>query len=143
MSYQAYQRAQTSAETPSQIEYRLFAQVTNALLDVKDKAVKDVRKMVKTARQSGLDAAIKESESIQEIPREFSQLETMVKKTNKLLTKVIIENIDIDIDQIKLLLKHVKSLNKQSKDFLSIYSDDIEFTSAIKDEPVEETAPLQ
>ena len=41
MSYQAYQRAQTSAETPSQIEYRLFAQVTNALVDVKDKAVTD------------------------------------------------------------------------------------------------------
>ena len=41
MSYQAYKRAQTSAETPSQIEYRLFAQVTNALLDVKDKPVTD------------------------------------------------------------------------------------------------------
>lgn len=37
MSYQAYQKAQTSAETPSQVEYRLFAQVTNALIDVQDK----------------------------------------------------------------------------------------------------------
>lgn len=41
MSYQAYRTAQTSAETPSQIEYRLFAQVTNALLDVQDKPVTD------------------------------------------------------------------------------------------------------
>lgn len=41
MSYQAYQKAQTSAETPSQVEYRLFAQVTNALLAVKDKDIKD------------------------------------------------------------------------------------------------------
>lgn len=32
MSYQVYQKAQQSAENPSQIEYRLFAQVTNALL---------------------------------------------------------------------------------------------------------------
>jgi len=39
MSYQAYQKAQTSAETPSQVEYRLFAQVTNALIAVKDKPV--------------------------------------------------------------------------------------------------------
>lgn len=39
MSYQAYQKAQTSAETPSQVEYRLFAQVTNALIEVKDKPV--------------------------------------------------------------------------------------------------------
>ena len=41
MSYQAYQKAQTSAETPSQVEYRLFAQVTNALIAVKDQPVTD------------------------------------------------------------------------------------------------------
>ncbi len=41
MSYQAYQKAQTSAETPSQVEYRLFAQVTNALIEVKDRNITD------------------------------------------------------------------------------------------------------
>lgn len=41
MSYQVYQRAQTSNESPSQIEYRLFAQVTNALIEVKDKSIRD------------------------------------------------------------------------------------------------------
>lgn len=43
MSYQAYKKAQTSTETPSQVEYRLFAQVTNALLEVKDIPVTDPR----------------------------------------------------------------------------------------------------
>lgn len=41
MSYQAYQKAQTSAETPSQVEYRLFAQVTNALMKVRDRGLRD------------------------------------------------------------------------------------------------------
>lgn len=41
MSYQAYQQAQTSAETPSQVEYRLFAQVTNALIEVKGRPTTD------------------------------------------------------------------------------------------------------
>ena len=41
MSYQAYQQAQTSAETPSQVEYRLFAQVTSALVAIKDRPVTD------------------------------------------------------------------------------------------------------
>ncbi|NVJ97577.1 MAG: flagellar biosynthesis regulator FlaF [Alphaproteobacteria bacterium] len=36
MSYQAYQKAQQSSENPSQVEYRLFAQVTNALIKAKD-----------------------------------------------------------------------------------------------------------
>ena len=40
MSYQAYQRAQQSSETPSQVEYRLFVQVTNALIAARDNGLK-------------------------------------------------------------------------------------------------------
>jgi len=40
MSYQAYQKAQQSSETPSQIEYRLFVQVTNALIAAQDQNLK-------------------------------------------------------------------------------------------------------
>ncbi|MFC3051247.1 flagellar biosynthesis regulator FlaF [Kordiimonas pumila] len=43
MSYQAYQKAQNTAETPSQVEYRLFAQVTNALMKAKDSGVRDMK----------------------------------------------------------------------------------------------------
>ncbi|WP_262694968.1 flagellar biosynthesis regulator FlaF [Kordiimonas aquimaris] len=43
MSYQAYKKAQTTTETSSQIEYRLFAQVTNALMSVKDLECTDKR----------------------------------------------------------------------------------------------------
>ncbi|WP_374764538.1 flagellar biosynthesis regulator FlaF [Yunchengibacter salinarum] len=37
MSYQAYQQAQQSSETPSQTEYRLMAKVTRALMDAQPK----------------------------------------------------------------------------------------------------------
>lgn len=43
MSYQAYKKAQTSAERPSQVEYRLFAQVTNALIQAKERDVRDIQ----------------------------------------------------------------------------------------------------
>ena len=36
MSYQAYQTAQKSAESPRQMEYRLFAQVTHALVQASE-----------------------------------------------------------------------------------------------------------
>ena len=36
MSLQAYQQAQQATESPQNTEYRLFAQVTRALMDVKD-----------------------------------------------------------------------------------------------------------
>jgi flagellar protein FlaF len=40
MSYQVYQKAQQSTETPSQIEYRLFVQVTNAMISAQDNSLK-------------------------------------------------------------------------------------------------------
>jgi len=36
MSYQAYQNAHSSAESPKQTEYRLFAQVTRALVEAQE-----------------------------------------------------------------------------------------------------------
>lgn len=41
MSLKAYQKAQTSVETPRQTEYRLFAEVTKALLAAKEMTVKN------------------------------------------------------------------------------------------------------
>ena len=43
MSLRAYQQAAQRAETPRDVEYRLFAQVTRALLDVKSTPREDVR----------------------------------------------------------------------------------------------------
>lgn len=41
MSYNAYQRMQQTSENPRETEYRLFATVTKALMDVKDLPVRD------------------------------------------------------------------------------------------------------
>jgi len=43
MSLRAYQQAAQRAETPRDVEYRLFAQITRALIDVKAKPRDDFR----------------------------------------------------------------------------------------------------
>ena len=43
MSLRAYQQAAQRAETPRDVEYRLFAQVTRALLDLKSTPREDLR----------------------------------------------------------------------------------------------------
>jgi flagellar protein FlaF len=43
MSLRAYQQAAQRAETPRDVEYRLFAQVTRALIDVKSTPREDIR----------------------------------------------------------------------------------------------------
>jgi len=43
MSYQAYQKTQAAAENPSQTEYRLFAEVTRSLMEVRELAPPDTK----------------------------------------------------------------------------------------------------
>ena len=42
MSLRAYQQVAQRAETPRDVEYRLFAQITRALIDVKSKPREDI-----------------------------------------------------------------------------------------------------
>lgn len=45
MSYQAYQKVQNATETSSQTEYRLFVQVTNALVAAHERGTRDSQMM--------------------------------------------------------------------------------------------------
>ena len=47
MSYQTYQNIQQRSETPRATEYRLFVEVTRALMEAKDLPVHD-KKVIKT-----------------------------------------------------------------------------------------------
>ena len=90
---------------------------------VKEKSVKDVRKIVDLARENGLDMAIESSMEVDALPREFTQLETMVKRCNKMLAKIIIENIDAEGDELMKIAGQVQKLKSQSSDFLKLYAD--------------------
>jgi len=46
MSLEAYQRTQKTIEKPRETEYRLFAQVTRALLDAQAKGHEDIPKLI-------------------------------------------------------------------------------------------------
>lgn len=90
---------------------------------VKEKSVKEVRKIVERAREAGLNAAIADSIETKELPRELTQLEAIVKRCNKQMAKVLIENIHVEGDQLKTLISQVEKIQKQSSDFLEFYSD--------------------
>jgi ParB family chromosome partitioning protein len=90
---------------------------------VKEKSVKNVRKIVDQAREVGVTQAIQDSAESQGLPREFMQLENIVKRTNKQLSKIIIENIDVGGEDLLNIISHVETLNKQTSDFLELYSE--------------------
>ena len=76
--------------------------------------------------------------------KEFTQLEVQARKTNKLLTKIIIENMDMDKDQLTNVMKQVQGLYEQSKTFLELFEEetDADFLPP-QTETFEESATFQ
>jgi len=106
---------------------------------VKEKSVKNVRKIVNQAREVGVTQAIHESSENQGLPKEFIQLESIVKRTNKQLTKIIVENMDVDGDDLLKIVTHMETLKKQATDFLELYSNDGHLSSTQDSDSYEES----
>ncbi|MBT3584912.1 MAG: ParB N-terminal domain-containing protein [Halobacteriovoraceae bacterium] len=91
------------------------------------KSVREVRKMVEQARDEGVDEAIRCSMEEETMPTEFIHLGALVKKCNKQLAKILVENIHVEGKELQKVVKQVKSLQKQSADFLALFAEDATF----------------
>lgn len=60
---------------------------------IADKTVKEVRKIVAAAKVGGVDAAIEESEKIVPMPREYGDILSPVKRVNKNIGRIIVEEL--------------------------------------------------
>lgn len=89
---------------------------------IKEKSVKDVRKLVEKALDQGVDLAIHDSLEIQELPREFKQLEAMVKKCNRIFAKILIENLHVEGDGFDKVVSEVELVQEQSSKFIDLFS---------------------
>ena len=52
MSLEAYQRAQDITQTPREVEYRIFAKVTSALIDASDDGHDDLRGLIEAIHEN-------------------------------------------------------------------------------------------
>ncbi len=60
---------------------------------IADKTVKEVRKIVAAAKEGGVTAAVEESEKVIPIPREYSQIVGPVKRVNKNISRILVEEL--------------------------------------------------
>lgn len=88
---------------------------------VHGKTVKEVRDIVKEARKSGLKVALKEAMQRQAVPREVKLLKDQVKKTNKLLVKMILEELLHAGDERGVLVRSLNELKANVEAVLSHY----------------------
>lgn len=111
---------------------------------VKDKTVKEVRKIVERARAEGIEEAIQASAEEEVLPREFKELMAMVKRCNKQFSKIIIENMDVDHPEMDKITEQVQNLRAHVGDYLELYNGEAAFTPpSSSSSTYEESASMQ
>lgn len=89
---------------------------------IKDKSVREVRKFIEKAKVDGLDYAIEQTKVEKFLPKEFKNLETQIKKCNKMISKLVVENIDVDHPDMEKVMEQVKQLQDLTYSFQNTYT---------------------
>ncbi len=63
---------------------------------IADKTAKEVRRIVAAAKEGGLAAAVEESEKVVPLPREYSQIISPVKRVNRSIGRILVEELRYD-----------------------------------------------
>jgi ParB family transcriptional regulator, chromosome partitioning protein len=104
---------------------------------IQNRPVKEVRKIVEIAKYGGVDAAIESSIGIETMPREFVQLGANARKVNKILSQILLEDIDFSGTDLNIIIKNMIKLRDHATDFLDRYNE--EEMSSNSDHDLEES----
>ena len=63
---------------------------------ITDKTVKEARKIIRAAQQGGVQAAFEETESLVPLPKEYTLLKSPLKRINKNLSRILLEELHYD-----------------------------------------------
>lgn len=85
---------------------------------VKDKSAKDVRKLVKSVREKGLQSAVSDYINSPQLPKEYQSLSTLLKRTNKIMGKILLEEMRSDNEDVPKILDQISTLRLSLDQFL-------------------------
>lgn len=88
-----------------------------------NKPGKDIKKIVENVKKVGVQEAIKIAHNIETIPVEYKNIQLMAKKFKKLLSKVIVENIEYDgiekekiVKDLNIIKEHIGNIGNTNND---------------------------
>jgi ParB family chromosome partitioning protein len=77
---------------------------------IADKTVKEARKIIRAAKKGGLEAATTESESIVPLPKEYTLIKSPLKRMNKNLSRILLEELKYDGPEQQQINKEMREL---------------------------------
>lgn len=86
------------------------------------KSAKEMRQFVEQAKKKGVDEALDEYLNAPQLPKEFDSLKTLMKRTNKVLAKILLEEMASDHDDVSDILDQMSTLRMSMDQFLQLCS---------------------
>lgn len=77
---------------------------------VKDKSAREVKELVKTIKEKGIDRAVDDALFAVQLPKEYKSIETLTKRLNKLAGKLLLEEINSEHEDMDKILKALSTL---------------------------------
>lgn len=85
---------------------------------VADKPAKAIKSLVKIAQESNIDNAIEEVVYAPQLPSEYISVQMLTKKMNKMMGKILLEEISSDHQDMDKIIKDLTSLRNHIDNFL-------------------------
>ncbi len=77
---------------------------------IKGKSAKEVKELVTKVNSEGLQQAVNEFVNAPNLPKEYKSLKTLLQRTNKVLAKILIEEMTSEHDDIHYILDQISTL---------------------------------
>lgn len=87
---------------------------------VKDKSAKEVKDLVTNINKNGLQSAVNELVNSPGLPKEYKSLKTLLQRTNKILAKILIEEMQSEHDDVTAILDYITTLRISLDQFIEL-----------------------
>jgi ParB family chromosome partitioning protein len=90
---------------------------------ITDKTVKEARKIIRAAKKGGLEAATAESENIVPLPKEYTLIKSPLKRINKNLSRILLEELKYDGPEQQQINKEMRELKDNLDHYFQMFED--------------------
>jgi len=91
---------------------------------VHGKSAKEIKEIVKKVRENGVESTINEVLTAPTLPSEFKSLKTLITRANKVMSKIIFEQIQSNHEEVSDILKQMTTLRLNVDQFLELCAKD-------------------
>ena len=93
------------------------------------KSAKEIKNFVQNVKKEGFDNAMDNLLHAPTLPKEYQSLKTLVKRVNKTINKIIIEEMKSDHEEVSKILDSISTLRMSLDQFLVLCAQDTESTT--------------